>query len=1056
MSTSPEQPFSFVAAEHAVLDFWQQHQVFKLSLQQSRAKPAYNFYDGPPFATGLPHHGHLLASTLKDIVPRYMTMQGRYVQRRFGWDCHGLPIEYEIDQQFGKPAAEVVAEQGIKAYNQACRSIVQRYAAQWQTTITRLGRWIDFENDYKTMDTNFMESVWWVFKQLWDKDMLYLGTKVVPFSTALGTGLSNFEAGSNYQQAQDPAITVLIPLADEDASLAIWTTTPWTLPSNLGVCVNANEKYVKVKRTDNQAEQTALDTFYIAKERLDAFEKKHKVTKISEHNGCELVGKSYTPLFNYFEKLKSEGAFLVQADDYVTTTDGTGLVHLAPAFGEDDARVMQQAGITSLVCPLDSHGHFTAEVSDFAGQYVKDADKGIIQWLKQRGHILEQATIDHSYPFCPRSDTPLIYRAVPSWYVRVESIKQRLLDSNAQTHWVPEHIKNGRFGKWLEGARDWAISRNRVWGTPLPIWHNATNNKYICIGSIDELEKYSGVRVTDLHRDIVDDLHFSLPNEEGQYQRISPVLDCWFESGAMPYAQAHYPFENQQRFEDAFPAEFIAEGLDQTRGWFYTLTVLATALFDKPAFKNVIVNGIVMAEDGKKMSKRLRNYTPPDELMEKYGADALRLYLINSGLVRAEEQRFSDAGVKDMVRSTLLPWYNAFKFLKTYAEIDAWKSCADQQKSDQSQHILDTWIQSRLQSLKSLIKQHMQVYHLYQIVPQLLLFIEDLTNTYIRLNRARFWGEDMSADKQQAYQTLYNVLLEFCQCMAPFTPFLAETIYRQLRDFNQDPQSLPISVHLCQYPQPHADAICPELEQAVARLQQILIMGRNCRNQAKIKVKTPLKQLTVIHDSAEMLEQIQRLAPIIKKELNIKHIDYNQRENEFIELYAKPNSPLLGKRLQKRFAEFRAAIEALDSQQIRQLEAAGKIEIRGEVFNSEEILVFRKAKAGSEVITNRFISILVDTSLDEAQIREGQAREVVNRIQNTRKQSGLQVADRINLLIQCDDELARTIAQHKAYIQQETLCLQLEVQPFTEQAAIDAAEQIDGHPLVLECTKHTG
>lgn len=1048
--------FSFPQAEHEILEFWQQEDIFKRSLDASKDKPAYVFYDGPPFATGLPHHGHLLASTLKDIVPRYFTMNGRYVERRFGWDCHGLPIEHEIDKEYGCSATEVVAKNGIASYNQSCRDIVQRYAAEWRQTITRLGRWVDFDNDYKTMDCSFMESVWWVVKSLWEKDLIYYGTKVMPFSTALGTGLSNFEAGSNYQQVQDPALMVLFKLLDEDNTfLAVWTTTPWTLPSNLGVCVNPDLTYLKVEQTDfavasdSVAAKNNSRFLYVAKECLPDLEKKFSLKIISECLGSDLQGKNYQPLFDYFSSYAADGAFIVHTDDYVTATDGTGLVHMAPAFGEDDARVMQNSGWRKLVCPVDQHGFFTDEVVDFAGLEVKAADKAIIARLKKQGSVLDQATIVHSYPFCPRSDTPLIYRAVPSWYVKVESIKNNIINNNEKINWVPEHIKHGRFGNWLHGARDWAISRNRYWGTPIPLWKNDITKNIICIGSIAELKKYSGVVVEDLHRDTIDVITFTIPGEEGVYRRVEEVLDCWFESGAMPYAQKHYPFENKQDFDASFPAEFIAEGLDQTRGWFYLLSVLSTALFNKPAFKNVIVNGIVMAEDGKKMSKRLRNYTPPGELMEAYGADALRLYLINSSLVRGEEQRFSDQGVKDMVRRTLLPWYNAFKFFHTYAEVDCWRQSDIDFKY---LSILDRWIMSRLHSLLDLIATHMHAYKLYNIVPELLLFIDDLTNTYIRLNRSRFWGEEMSTDKSAAYYTLFNVLQQFSKVMAPFAPFLSENIYRKLQPYADSALSQEISVHLCSYPKAENDNIIPALEQAVSRMQKILVLGRQCRNDNKIKIKTPLRSLSIIHDQQSLLDEIKKLAPVIKKELNVKEIIYCNDEDKYIELYAKPNSPVLGKRLQQKFSIYRKLIESLPGKVIRALEDDGAIELQGEKFSESDLLIFRKAKPGSNVLTDRSISIILDTTLDAALVDEGLAREVINRIQKQRKDDNLHVADRISVTLHADDVLARVVTAHQEYIKTETLCLQLNLQPIINNQQLIVDDNIDGHPyqIVIE------
>ena len=1043
--------FSFVQAEHAVLQFWREQDIFTRSLAQTRDCPPYIFYDGPPFATGLPHHGHLVGSTLKDIIPRYYTMQGYYVQRRFGWDCHGLPIEHEIDKSLGMSSQQAVEQLGIKGYNDACRGIVQRYTAEWEKTITRIGRWVDFRNDYKTMDPPFMESVWWVMQQLWNKDLIYRGVKVVPFSTALGTVLSNFEASSNYQDVQDPAVTVLFKLRDEDAYLAAWTTTPWTLPSNLALCVNANIEYSKVRDEDSH------QVFYLASARLEALGKHRTLQVLDTLPGSALIGKRYAPLFPYFQELAANGAFAVFADDYVSTDSGTGIVHQAPAFGEDDYRVMRANGITAAPCPVDFEGKFTAEVPDYQGIYVKDADKAIIRRLKEQGVLLVQETIVHPYPFCPRSDTPIIYRTIPSWYVKVEQMRDRLVTSNSQVNWVPEHIKHGRMGNWLENAIDWAISRNRYWGTPLPIWINDETNNMVCIGSIDELEQYTGVRVTDLHREFVDQLTFTRDGEPGTYRRVEEVLDCWFESGSMPYAQLHYPFENRELFEAGFPAEYIAEGLDQTRGWFYTLLVLSTALYDKPSFKNVIVNGIVMAEDGKKMSKRLQNYTQPDLLMEEYGADALRLYLINSGLVKAEEQRFTDSGVKDMVRRALLPWYNSFRFLQTYADIDQWRASAT---PPPSANITDQWILSRLQSLLTRVSTEMAGYRLYNVVPALFEFIEELTNWYIRLNRGRFWEEGMGADKQAAYQTLYQTLHTLTLAMAPFAPFLAEHIYRQLLPYAPLPDALlpasgtaaaeaPESVHLCRYPQPNAASIRPTLEAAVARMQNIILLGRQKRNQVKIKTKTPLARLTIIHQDQAMLDEIARLEDYIRSELNVKQVNYSQDESRYIRLYAKPNAPVLGKRLGKDFGRFRGLIEQLDSVALNRLQDSGSLALEGQTFSADDILVYREAKPGTEALSNRFISIDMDCALDDSLVAEGLAREVVNRIQKTRKDQGLNVSDRIAVRYRATPELAAAIEYWRDYLCGETLALTLDATTEPCQVAFD----VDGHDLSLSITK---
>ncbi len=1003
--------FSFVKSEHKILEFWKKENIFQKTLENTKGKKPYIFYDGPPFATGLPHHGHLLASTLKDIVPRYFTMKGRYVERRFGWDCHGLPIENEIDKKLGMSAQDAVKEFGVKGYNDQCRAIVQRYTSEWEKTITRIGRWVDFKNDYKTMDPEFMESVWWVISELWRKDYIYQGTKVVPFSTALGTVLSNFEATSNYQDVQDPAVTVLFKVKDQDYYIAAWTTTPWTLPSNLALCMGPEIEYVKIKDVDKDIK------FIIAKDRVEAYSKKRNFEVLSTHTGADFKGTRYEPLFSYFKKDADVGAFVVLNDSYVTTTDGTGIVHIAPAFGEDDNRIMKDSGIPAIECPVDDAGKFTSEVSDFAGIHVKTADKDIIKKLKDEGHLYDQGVLVHSYPFCPRTNTPLIYKSIPSWYVNVEKIKDRLLKSNSQINWTPAHIQEGRFGKWLEGARDWAISRNRIWGTPIPIWINDKTDNRICIGSIEELYKYSGTKVTDLHKESVDDLTFQITGEEGTYRRIPEVLDCWFESGSMPYAQLHYPFENKAMFEQGYPAEFIAEGLDQTRGWFYTLTVLSTALFDKPAFKNVIVNGLVMAEDGKKMSKSLKNYTPPDDLMETFGADALRLYLINSGLVKGEEQRFVDSGVKDMVRKVLLPWQNSFKFFQTYAEVDGWSPVKNFKTSD---NIVDRWLLSNLQTLKKNIANEMEVYHLYNVVPALFTFIEDLTNWYIRLNRARFWGDGLTDDKCAAYSTLYTALRELTISMAPFSPFFSEYVFQELRKMNP---AEPESVHLCDYPLPNEFLINSDLEVAVGRMQQIILLGRQKRNQVSIKVKTPLKRLTIIHKDEKLLAEIKKLSDYIQAELNIKNIEFDTAEDKYITLYAKPNLPLLGKKLGKDMGKYKALIEKLEAKELTELETAGSLTLDGIVFSPEEILIFREAKAGAESMSNRFISIDIDTKPDQDLLDEGVAREMVSFIQKSRKDLNFNVSDRISITFCASDNLASIATKFKDYITGETLAV---------------------------------
>ena len=1005
--SNPHQ-FNNVTQEENILKYWKKNQIFQKSLSQTANGKPYVFYDGPPFATGLPHHGHLLASTIKDIIPRYQTMLGRYVVRRFGWDCHGLPIENEIHKKLGLSAQEALKKLGVKQYNQECRDIVMRFSTQWQEVIERVGRWVDFDHDYKTMDLDYMESVWWTFQQLHERSLVYRGNKVVPYSNELATPLANFEAGSNYQNVQDPAVTVRVRLNDtiegHSADLLIWTTTPWTLPANLAICVNPTATYALVDYQNT--------TLVVAQDLINSVCPDASI--ICTMPGTALQHLTYQPIFPDAAKYTTGKAYVILCDDYVSTTDGTGLVHMAPAFGEDDMRICQREHISDLLFFIDEHGFFTDDLSDLKDLAIKKADRVIIKQLRESGMLFHETQITHSYPFCPRTNTPLIYRAVPSWFIAVTDIRDKCLECNKQIHWTPDHIQFGRFGNWLEQARDWAVSRNRVWGIPLPIWVNDTTGHVICMDSIAMLERYTGTQVKDLHREHVDHLTFTVEGEQGIYVRTPEVFDCWFESGAMPVAQLHYPFENTKVFEEGFPAEFIAEGLDQTRGWFYSLLVISAALFDAPAFKNVIVNGIILAKDGKKMSKSLKNYTDPMTLMNKYGADALRLYLINSGLVKAEEQRFDDKGVAEMTRKTLLPWHNCLQFLTTYARIDSWRF-------DDTHHIqgtkLDQWILSRVQTLKSGIEQAMNKYELYNVVPHLIHFIDELTNTYIRLNRKRFWVEDMTQDKQDAYHTLYQVMLEFAQIMAPFTPFQSESIYQELKTFSAD---MPESVHLCQYPQTIKSLQDSELEMGVSWMDRVLVLARAARNDAKIKIKTPLPALTIIHHDPAVCQALTSLKDIILRELNIKELHITHDEASYVHIYALPNSPVLGRRLGSQFAAMRQAITALTPEQINQIDETGQCTLLDEVITLQDILIRKETKRPG-VSTDGHIAILLDTNLTQDLIDEGYAREVVNRIQKTRKDMQLDVNDRIILTIQTEPALASIIQTHSEYIKNETL-----------------------------------
>ncbi|KAM6325247.1 isoleucine--tRNA ligase, cytoplasmic isoform 2-T3 [Podargus strigoides] len=1025
---------TFPKEEEKILELWKNLNCFRECLKQSKNRPRFNFYDGPPFATGLPHYGHILAGTIKDIVTRFAHQSGFHVDRRFGWDCHGLPVEYEIDKTLGIKGPEDVAKMGIKEYNNQCRGIVMRYSKEWEFNVTRLGRWIDFENDYKTLYPEFMESVWWVFKQLYDKGLVYRGVKVMPFSTACNTPLSNFESHQNYKDVQDPSVIVNFPL-DEDASvfLVAWTTTPWTLPSNLALCVNPELQYVKLR--DN-----ATGRIYILMEsRLIALYKSDSEYEILDRfPGIALKGKKYKPLFEYFIQLKDKGAFTVVVDSYVKEEEGTGVVHQAPYFGADDYRVCMDFNIIQKdsvpVCPVDASGCFTAEVTDFAGQYVKDADKNVIKLLKEKGRLVHSSTFKHSYPFCWRSDTPLIYKAVPSWFVRVEHMVEKLLENNAQCYWVPDFVREKRFGNWLKDARDWAISRNRYWGTPIPLWVSDDFEEVVCIGSVAELEELSGVKVTDLHRESID--HLTVPSRcgKGLLHRVPEVFDCWFESGSMPYAQVHYPFENKKELEDAFPADFIAEGIDQTRGWFYTLLVLSTALFGRPPFKNVIVNGLVLASDGQKMSKRKKNYPDPMDIVNSYGADALRLYLINSPVVRAENLRFKEEGVKDVLKDVFLPWYNAYRFLVQNVQILQHKDegrefLYNENTVKESNNIMDKWILSFTQSLIQFFKAEMAAYRLYTVVPRLVKFVDILTNWYVRMNRRRLKGENGTEDCVMALETLFRVLFSMCRLMAPYTPFITELMYQNLKTLI-DPASIQEknteSIHYLMLPQVREDLIDKKIESAVSCLQSVIELGRVIRDRKTIPVKYPLKEVVVIHQDPEALENIRSLEKYILEELNVRQVTLSTNKDKYgVRLRAEPDHMVLGKRLKGAFKLVMAAIKELKSEQLEEFQETGTIVVEGHELHGEDLRLmytFDQVAGGSaqfEAHSDAQVLVLLDVTPDQSMVDEGVAREVINRIQKLRKKRNLVPTDEITVYYRAQpagDYLDTVIKQHTDFI----------------------------------------
>lgn len=1038
--------------ETEILKYWDDHQVFQKSLH-TEGKKTYSFYDGPPFATGLPHYGHLLAGTLKDVVPRYWTMKGYNVPRRFGWDCHGLPVEYEINKAHKIESRKDVLNMGVATYNNHCRSIVKRYSEEWKTTVRRIGRWVDMDKPYFTMDVEFIQSVWWVFKQMFDKGLIYEGYKVVPYSVGVSTSLSNFEANLNYKMVQDPAVTAKFKVdtiaqsqklgLTENTFVLAWTTTPWTLPSNLALAVGLDITYAIVKELSSQ-------NIYILAEALLAGSFKNPQTEIEvlkTVRGQELVGLTYAPLFNYFADRKATGSFKIISSDHVTTESGTGVVHMAPAFGEEDYFACLKAGI-QIVNPVDDDGMFTHEVPDLQGKRVKEADKDIIAQLKKSGLLFKQDTLQHSYPYCYRSDTPLIYRAVSSWFVAVEKIKENLIQANSQTQWVPDHLRDGRFGNWLENARDWAISRNRFWGTPLPIWRNQ-EGEMICVGSRDELEKLSGQKINDLHIDIVDHITIPSPTGKSPLKRIDGVLDCWFESGSMPYAQWGYPKTNQAEFEKAFPADFIAEGLDQTRGWFYTLMVIGTALFNKAPFKNVVVNGLVLAEDGRKMSKSLKNYPDPMEVLNKHGADALRLYLIDSPVVKAQELKFSEKGVFDIVRKILLRWWNSYSFLVNYGNIDQFVPKGD---AHNTPNILDRWVLSRLHSLIKNTQQEMDAYRLYNVVPHLLQFIEELTNTYIRFNRSLFWLDNMTEEKRYAYETLYEVLLTLSKLMAPFAPFMSEATYLNLAQVLSHKKE---SVHLEDFPTFNEKLLRPDLEEAVKAMDTLVTLGRNHREKIGVKAKIPLREITIIHRSASVLETLKMFEPFFIDELNFRQVNYDAHEDKYVQISAKANFPVLGKRLGPKMKAIGAAIQALNLQQIIQLEKGDTLQLEGEAITLADVEIRRSAKGeNTNLTTHQIVSIQVDPTVTAEQEQEGLAREIMRKVQQARKQAQFILDDKIKLELCCEGSLLQALKAHEATLKAETLTAHLVIKSLQEEPSGVFTEtlDIDGETLKIGVT----
>ncbi|NOT31290.1 MAG: isoleucine--tRNA ligase [Planctomycetes bacterium] len=1012
----PSQP-RLAEIEERVLAHWKAEGVFRASLENRKDAPEFVFYDGPPFANGLPHYGHLLTGYVKDIVPRYQSMRGRRVERRFGWDCHGLPAEMESEKELGIQGRAKIQEYGIERFNAHCRSSVMKYTREWERTVARQARWVDFANDYKTMDLAYMESVLWAFSELWKKGLVYESYRVMPYSWAAETPVSNFETrlDNSYRERQDPAVTVRFELARAAGDpgpmeLWVWTTTPWTLPSNLATAVGPEIEYALFEQEGRRVVLGAAVAEKYKKELAGA-------TRAGSVKGRELVGRRYTPLFPYFQDAKN--AFRVLAGDFVDTAEGTGIVHLAPGFGEDDQRVCAENAI-EVVVPVDEKGRFTSEVPDWQGLNVFEANKPILAELKKRGALVRHDTLVHNYPHCWRTDQPLIYRAMSSWYVKVTAIRERMVALNQKINWIPAHVRDGQFGKWLEGARDWSISRNRFWGTPIPVWRSPSG-KLKVFGSIAELERASGQKIKDLHRPFIDEIVVREDGEE--YRRVEDVLDCWFESGSMPFAQVHYPFENKAWFDGEHgKADFIVEYVAQTRGWFYTLMVLSTALFGREPFKNCICHGVVLDEQGQKLSKRLKNYKSPEDVFATHGADALRWYLCSSPILRGGDLNIDKDGkaIGEVVRLVIHPLWNAYSFFCLYANADGIRA---QLRSDAS-GVLDRYILAKLRTALEGVTAAMDAYDLAGACAEIRTFQDALNNWYIRRSRARFWRGELDQDKRDAYDTLYTVLTTLCRLSAPFLPLVTEEIYRGLTGEK--------SVHLADWPTfPWESATRLSDMFLVERMDQVRAVCSTVlalREERRLPVRQPLEELAISGFNFTGYEEL------LMEETNVKRVvSTAMAVRKEVVLNFKVVGPTLGARVK----ELGAALKRGDyfhpdgdETRIRS-NAVADVEIysKDRQYSTRFVAEGVDPRYAVEVIPGTRIIVGIDTVVTPDLKREGVARYLVRVIQQARKDAKLDISDRIRLRVSGDTALADAVREHRDYIATQTLATEIELAP---------------------------
>ncbi len=995
-----------VEREKETVKFWNENQIFEQSVEDGKGKPTYTFYDGPPTANGTPHIGHVITRAVKDMIPRYRLMKGYDVPRKAGWDTHGLPVEIEVEKILGISGKEGIEEYGLDPFISKCKESVWKYKGMWEDFSKAVGFWADMENPYVTYDNNFIESEWWALKEIYNKELLYKGFKIVPYCPRCGTPLSSHEVAQGYKIVKERSAIVKFKVKDEDAYILAWTTTPWTLPSNLALCVNPDETYVKVKDDGF--------TYYMAKALLESVLSENAEI-IEEFKGKDLEYKEYEPLWNFVNPDKK--AYFVTCDSYVTLTDGTGVVHTAPAFGEDDANVGRNYDLP-FVQLVDGQGKMTKETK-WEGVFCKDADKLILEDLTAMGLLFKAPKFEHNYPHCWRCDTALIYYARESWFIKMTAVKDDLIKNNNTINWMPESIGKGRFGDWLENVQDWGISRNRYWGTPLNIWECGCGHRH-CVGSIEELKSMSDNCPDDieLHRPYIDDVKLNCEKCGGKMTRVPEVIDCWFDSGAMPFAQHHYPFENHDLFEKQFPADFISEAVDQTRGWFYSLLAISTLLFNKAPYKNVIVLGHVQDENGRKMSKSKGNAIEPMDALNNYGADAIRWYFYSNSALWLPN-RFHGKAVIEGQRKFLSTLWNTYAFYVLYADIDGFNPMNyDINKLELT--VMDKWLFSKLNTLIKNVDENMENYKVQETSKQLMTFVDELSNWYVRRSRERFWADSLTDDKIAAYMTLFTALVEFSKLSAPLVPFITEDIYQNLiANFDKN---APKSIHLCSYPTFDESKIDSELEEKMDEVLKIVTLGRAARNDAAIKNRQPLSKMYVTGTN----EISGNYAEIIKEELNVKEIELTDDASNFVSYSFKPQLRILGQKYGKKIGEIRNALSNLDgSAAKKELDANEELSLTlsdGEIkLTAEELLIDTVKAEGFISQTDSGLTVVLDTTLTDELIKEGMVREIVSKIQSMRKDAGFEVTDHIDISVVCDEALNAIVTEFKSEICSDVL-----------------------------------